>query len=88
MINSEFTASFPVVRCSETTTGALRWKIRFDTGLAQDITVAFRMDRTNSDAFDYSLLPQFEMQRNLPRSPRWVPVPTWCAEPRAGRPHR
>jgi hypothetical protein len=32
-INGEFTASVVVARCRETTTGGLRWKIRFDTGL-------------------------------------------------------
>ena len=44
------------------TTGGLRWKIRFDTGLVPDITIAIRMDRTNTAALDYYLLPQFEMR--------------------------
>ena len=62
IINGEFTASIVVARCRETTTGGLRWKIRFDTGLAPDITIAVRMDRTNTAALDYYLLPQFEMR--------------------------
>lgn len=61
-INNEFTASVVVARCRETSTGGLRWKIRFDTGLAPDITVAIRINRTNSAALDYYLLPQFEMR--------------------------
>jgi DNA invertase Pin-like site-specific DNA recombinase len=62
-INREFTASIVVARCRETTAGGLRWKIRFDTGLSPDITIAIRMDRTNTAALDYYLLPQFEMRR-------------------------
>ena len=61
-INGEFTASVVVARCRETSSGGLRWKIRFDTGLASDITIAIRMNRTNTDALDYYLLPQFEMR--------------------------
>lgn len=61
-INGEFTASVVVARCRETPSGGLRWKIRFDTGLAPDITIAVRMDRINTDALDYYLLPQFEMR--------------------------
>lgn len=65
-INGEFTASVVVARSRETTTGGLRWKIRFDTGLSPDITIAIRMDRTNTAALDYYLLPQFEMRRKRP----------------------
>lgn len=61
-INGEFSASVVVARCRETSSGGFRWKIRFDTGLAPDITIAIRMDRTNTDALDYYLLPQFEMR--------------------------
>lgn len=64
-INDEFTASVVVARCRETPSGSLRWKIRFDTGLAPDITIAIRMERTNTEALDFYLLPQFEM-RNKP----------------------
>lgn len=44
-INSDFTVSVVVARCRETANGGLRWKIRFDTGLVPDITIAIRMDR-------------------------------------------
>jgi DNA invertase Pin-like site-specific DNA recombinase len=61
-INGEFTASVVIARCRETSSGGLRWKIRFDTGLAPDITVAVRMDRSNTAVLDYYLLPQCEMR--------------------------
>ena len=63
-INGEFTASIVVARCQQTPAGSLRWKLRFDTGLVPDITVAIRMDRTNETTLDYYLLPQVEMTRN------------------------
>ena len=63
-INGEFTTSVVVARCRQIASGGLRWKIRFDTGLAPDITIAIRMDRPNTDALDYYLLPQFEMRTN------------------------
>jgi hypothetical protein len=62
VINGEFTASVVVARCRATPSGRLRWKIRFDTGLAPDITVAIRMNTTNTAALDFYLLPQFEMR--------------------------
>jgi DNA invertase Pin-like site-specific DNA recombinase len=60
-INDEFTASIVVVRCQTTAAGSLRWKIRFDTGLWPDITVAVRMDRSNREPLDYYLLPRIDM---------------------------
>jgi hypothetical protein len=38
----------------------LRWKLRFDTSLAPDITVVVRMDRANRAPFDYYLFPRLE----------------------------
>ena len=63
-INGEFTASIVVARCQLTAAGSLRWRIRFDTGLAPDITIAVRMDRGNEMALDYYILPQVEMTMN------------------------
>jgi DNA invertase Pin-like site-specific DNA recombinase len=60
-INGEFTASIVVVRCRMTPAGSLRWKIRFDTGLWPDITVAVRMDQLNREGLDYYLLPRIDM---------------------------
>jgi DNA invertase Pin-like site-specific DNA recombinase len=60
-INGEFTASLVLARCQQTKTGLLRWKIRLDTGLMPDLTVAIRMDSANREPLDYYLLPQLDM---------------------------
>ena len=56
-VNGEFTASIVLARCQHTPTGSKRWKIRLDTGLVPDLTVAFRMDGANEAVLDYYLLP-------------------------------
>src|SRR5690606_7874259 len=58
IINGEFSVSVVIARCFETPTGLLRWKLRFDTSLAPDITVVVRMDRANRAPFDYYLFPR------------------------------
>jgi DNA invertase Pin-like site-specific DNA recombinase len=60
-INDEFTVSIAIARCCETDAGSLRWQIRFDTGLAPDITVGVRMDEGNLKPLDYYLLPRIDM---------------------------
>ena len=60
-INGEFTASIVLARSFETQAGALRWQIRFDTGLAPDVTVAVRLDRSNERPLDYYILPGIDM---------------------------
>jgi DNA invertase Pin-like site-specific DNA recombinase len=60
-INEEFTASIVIVRCFRTLTGLLRWKVRLDTGLRPDISVAVRMDAENREARDYYLLPWIDL---------------------------
>jgi DNA invertase Pin-like site-specific DNA recombinase len=57
-INGEFTASLVLARCQHTPSGSPRWHIRFDAGLAPDITVAVRMTPENSAIHDYYLLPR------------------------------
>ncbi len=64
-LDEEFSASIVVARCCQTNAGTLRWKVRFDTGLAPDITIVIRMDRSNEAALDYYLLPQSEMRTTL-----------------------
>lgn len=64
-INAEFTTSIIIVRCRQTSAGSLRWHVRFDSGLAPDITVAVRMDAENQVPLDYYLLPRLDM--TLPR---------------------
>jgi DNA invertase Pin-like site-specific DNA recombinase len=60
-INSEFTVSVIIARCMRTSAGALRWKLRLDTGLWPDITLVLRMDAENRDRLDYYLLPKIDM---------------------------
>ena len=63
-INDEFTASIVIARFFQTPSGSWRWKIRLDTGLKPDISVAVRMDSTNREARDYYLLPWIESVRH------------------------
>ena len=56
-VNGEFTTSIVVARCRHTKAGSRRWKVRLDTGLAPDLTVALRMDDVNEAILDYYLLP-------------------------------
>jgi len=63
-INDEFTAAVVIARASTTTSGSLRWRIRLDTGLLPDVTVAVRLDASNSDPLDYYVFPSIDM--NIP----------------------
>lgn len=60
-VNGEWTASVVIARCRPTLAGPLRWKVRFDTGLAPDITLVARMDRSNPDPMDDDLAPRVDM---------------------------
>lgn len=60
-INGEFTASIVLARSRRTEAGSLRWKIRLDTSLCPDITVAVRLDADNSGILDYYLLPWIDL---------------------------
>ncbi len=60
-VNGEFNLSVVVARCFETPTGLLRWKLRFETSLAPDITIVVRMDRANRVPLDYYLFPRIDM---------------------------
>ncbi|WBH15305.1 recombinase family protein [Sphingomonas radiodurans] len=66
-INNEFTASIVIVRCVETAAGSQRWKLRLDTALQPDITVAVRMNSSNSQPHDFYLLPRLDMQNAVIR---------------------
>jgi len=59
-VNDELTISVIVVRCVELPGGGRRWKLRFDTGLRPDITVAVRMAAGNQTMLDYYLLPRLD----------------------------
>jgi hypothetical protein len=60
-VNGEFSLSIVIVRCKETPTGALRWPLRFDTGLDPDITIAVRMDARNRQPLDFYLFPKLDV---------------------------
>jgi DNA invertase Pin-like site-specific DNA recombinase len=59
-INDEFSLSLVLARCQTPESGRHHWKVRFDTSLAPDITVAVRLDQTNEAARDYYLLPRLD----------------------------
>ncbi|WP_227871332.1 recombinase family protein [Novimethylophilus kurashikiensis] len=59
-LNDEFSISLVLSRCQSLDSGCHRWKIRFDTGLAPDITVAVRLNYENTQVMDYYLLPRLD----------------------------
>lgn len=59
-VNDEFDVSLVLARCHTQESGRHRWKVRFDTGLTPDITVAVRLDESNRNALDYYLLPRLD----------------------------
>lgn len=61
-INGEFTTSIVLSRCQTLSSGRQRWKVRLDSGLKPDITVAVRMNVENNAPLDYFLLPSEELR--------------------------
>jgi hypothetical protein len=59
-VNDEFTTSIVLARCRCLNSGRRRWKVRFDTSLLPDITIAVRLDADNQQAVDYYLLPRID----------------------------
>jgi hypothetical protein len=59
-MNYNLFVSVVISRCFITPAGTRRWKIRFDSGLHPDITVAVRMDTRNEAIQDYYILPALE----------------------------
>ncbi len=64
-VNHEFTVSLVLARCQTNENGRNRWKVRFDTSLAPDITVAVRLDQPNQTPLDYYLLPRMDFGQPL-----------------------
>jgi DNA invertase Pin-like site-specific DNA recombinase len=64
-VNREFSVSVVLARCQSHDDGRRRWKVRFDTSLAPDITVAVRLAPGNQSIQDYYLLPLLDF--GLPR---------------------
>ena len=60
-VNGEFTVSLILARCHEGPSGRRRWKLRLDTGLCPDITVAVRLNGENDGPLDYYLLPWMDL---------------------------
>ena len=59
-LNGEFSVSLVLARCQTHDSGRNRWKVRIDTSLAPDVTVAVRLDQTNQSPLDYYLLPRLD----------------------------
>ena len=62
-VSNELRISIVICRCLQTKSGAYRWKIRLDSGHSPDITVAVRMDVTNTTPLDYYLLPSEHLNK-------------------------
>lgn len=60
-VNGEFTVSLVIARCLQTTAGSYRWRIRFDTSLSPDLTVAARMASDHQRVLDYYLFPHIDL---------------------------
>jgi hypothetical protein len=59
-VNREFSVSVVLARCQTTPCGHNRWKIRLDSSLSPDISVAARLDPSNQAQLDYYLLPRID----------------------------
>ncbi len=59
-VNEEFTVSLVLSRCQPHENGRKHWKVRFDTSLLPDITVAVRLNIQNDAPLDYYLLPRLD----------------------------
>lgn len=60
-VNDEFTISIVVARCLQLPSGTFRWRLRFDTSLAPDITVVVRMAADQRTVLDYYLFPRIDL---------------------------
>jgi hypothetical protein len=60
-INDEFSASLILARCNINDAGRQRWKLRLDTSLRPDVTIAVRLNQDNTAPLDYYLLPWIDL---------------------------
>jgi hypothetical protein len=60
IVNGMLSISIVLVRCRQTETGLLRWRIQLDE--APDLTIAVRMDPPNQAALDYYVLPSLDLR--------------------------
>lgn len=61
VVNDEFTVSVVIARCLQLASGTFRWRLRFETGLAPDITVVVRMAADQRTTLDYYLFPHIDL---------------------------
>lgn len=61
-VNDYFTTSIVICRCKQLPNAGFRWKVRFDTSLFPDITIAVRMAADNKNVLDYYLLPALDFR--------------------------
>jgi hypothetical protein len=66
-VNGEFSLSVVIARCQETPAGALRWRLRLDTGRRPDITIAVRMDTRNRRPLDFYVFPKIDLANDTIR---------------------
>ncbi|GEN16498.1 serine recombinase [Neoasaia chiangmaiensis] len=66
-VNAEFTVSIAIMRSILTSAGTVRWKLRLDTALNPDLTIATRMDEHNERTKDFFLLPRLDMREAVLR---------------------
>lgn len=59
-INDEFTLSIIIARCQQLPSGSFRWRLRFDSSLNPDITLAIRLAADQESVLDYYLFPRID----------------------------
>jgi hypothetical protein len=57
IVNEEFSLSMILAKCQPTTSGSMRWNLRFDTSLRPDVTIAARLQQDNQSVRDYYMFP-------------------------------
>lgn len=60
LVNEELSTAVVIARSRVTSSGSLRWVIRFERRRETDLTVAVRMDTANQRPLDYFLLPRLD----------------------------
>lgn len=61
LVNSEWTLSIVLARCTERPDGSMRWRIHFDSALRPDLTLACRLDVSHTAVHDYYLIPRLDL---------------------------
>jgi DNA invertase Pin-like site-specific DNA recombinase len=61
-VNDELTASIQPVFCNNHRSKGLRWRVRPSANLTADITIAVRMNASNTHVMDYFVLPRIDIR--------------------------